>query len=61
MKKLFTIVSTATFFAVTCSLIDQFIWNNDFYWLNAAIGFVAGAALVLLGHTKTDKESDHVA
>lgn len=59
MKKLLSIVSTATFFAVACSLIDQFIWNNDFHWLNAAIGFVAGAALVLLG--KTDSRSDTIA
>ena len=58
MKKLLTIVFTATFFAVTCSLIDQFIWNNDFYWLNAAIGFVAGAALVLLANT--DSHSDTI-
>ena len=53
MKKLLTILTTATFFAVACSLIDQFVWNNDFYWLNAGIGFIAGAALVLLSKTKT--------
>ena len=57
MKKLLTIITTATFFAITCSLIDQFVWNNDFYWFNAAIGFIAGAALVLLGgsNSQTDK------
>jgi len=59
MKKLLTIVFTATFFAIACSLIDQFIWNNDFHWINAAIGFVAGAALVFLG-TSGD-HSDPVA
>lgn len=56
MKKLFSIIFVATFFAVACSLIDQLIWDNDFYWLNAAIGFIAGAALVLLA--KSDSNSD---
>ena len=59
MKKLLTIVSTATFFALACSLIDQFVWNNDFYWLNAGIGFIAGAALVLL--SKTHSNNDTIA
>lgn len=48
MKKLLTLITTATFFAVICSLIDQVVWNNDFNWVNAAVGFIAGAALVLL-------------
>ena len=48
MKKILTIFTTATFFAVACSLIDQIVWNNDFYWLNAGIGFIIGAVLVLL-------------
>jgi len=51
MKKLFVLLSTATSFAIACSLIDQFVWNNDFYWVNALIGFIAGAALVLLAST----------
>jgi hypothetical protein len=61
MKKLLTILTTATFFAVTCSLIDQFVWHNEFYWLNAAIGFIAGAALVLLGSSpaKSNKTITH--
>lgn len=60
MKKLITILSTATFFAVICSLIDQLIWNNDFYWVNAAVGFVTGAALVLLG-SSSDRKPDSLA
>ncbi|WP_198264296.1 hypothetical protein [sulfur-oxidizing endosymbiont of Gigantopelta aegis] len=48
MKKIITILTTATFFAISCSLIDQVIWNNDFYWLNAGIGFFIGAVLVIL-------------
>lgn len=51
MKKLLTLLVTATFFAIACSLIDQFVWNNDFYWVNAAVGFIVGAALVLLSKT----------
>lgn len=51
MKKILTLLTTATFFAIACSLIDQLVWNNDFYWVNAAVGFIAGAALVLLGGT----------
>jgi len=49
MKKFFTIIITATFFAIIISLIDQFVWHNDFYWLNAGVGFLVGAALVILG------------
>ena len=52
MKRLLTLLATATFFAIACSLIDHYVWNNDFYWLNAAVGFIAGAALVLLSHPK---------
>lgn len=56
MKKIITLLTTATFFAIACSLIDQFVWNNDFYWINVIIGFIAGAALVLLG---TDSSRSH--
>lgn len=59
MKKLLTIVTTATFFAIAFSLIDQFVWNNDFYWLNAGIGFLAGAILVIL--SGTGHKTHHVA
>lgn len=48
MKKLLTILTTATFFAIACSLIDQIVWNNDFHWLNAGVGFITGAVLALL-------------
>ncbi len=54
MRKLLTIVTTATFFAIAFSLIDQIVWNNDFYWLNAVIGFLAGAILVILKQTTPD-------
>lgn len=60
MKKLLSIIFTATFFAIACSLIDQLIWDNDFYWLNAAVGFIAGAALVLLAKSD-DGNSDTIA
>lgn len=59
MKRLLTIVTTATFFAIAFSLIDQFVWNNDFYWLNAGIGFFAGAILVIL--SKPTHKTDHFA
>jgi len=49
MKKLLTVLVSATFFAITFSLIDQFVWHNDFYWFNAGVGFLVGAALVILG------------
>jgi len=51
MKKIITILTTATFFAIACSLIDQVVWNNDFYWLNALIGFITGGVLALLSKT----------
>ncbi|MCW8932614.1 MAG: hypothetical protein OQL19_20565 [Gammaproteobacteria bacterium] len=51
MKKIVTILTTATFFAIACSLTDQLIWNNDFYWINAFIGFLIGATLALLSNT----------
>lgn len=57
MKKVITLLATATFFALVCSLIDQFVWNNDFYWINVAIGFIAGAALVLLGSPSNTKKT----
>ena len=50
MKKLFTIIITAIFFVIVVSLIDQFVWHNDFYWLSAVIGFITGATLVILGN-----------
>lgn len=59
MKKLLTILTTATFFAIAFSLIDQIVWNNDFYWMNACIGFVAGAVMVLLNNAS--KHSNHLA
>ena len=49
MKKIITLLTTATFFAIACSLIDQLVWNNDFNWVNVIIGFIAGAVLVFLG------------
>ncbi|MCU7940757.1 MAG: hypothetical protein KZQ64_00505 [gamma proteobacterium symbiont of Bathyaustriella thionipta] len=60
MKKLLTIVTTATFFAIAFSLIDQFVWNNDFYWLNAGIGFLAGAILVILSKP-INKTNNYIA
>lgn len=60
MKKIITILTTATFFAIACSLIDQLVWSNDFYWLNAMIGFVAGAALVLLSKASISKPNSLV-
>ncbi len=53
MKKILTVLTTATFFAIVCSLIDQHIWNNDFYWVNAFIGFITGAVLAILSKTTT--------
>ncbi|MCW8932613.1 MAG: hypothetical protein OQL19_20560 [Gammaproteobacteria bacterium] len=51
MKKIITVLTTATFFAIACSLIDQLVWNNDFYWVNAFVGFATGAILALLSNT----------
>ncbi len=59
MRKLLTVITTATFFAIAFSLIDQYVWNNDFYWLNAGIGFFAGAILVIL--SKPDNKPNHFA
>jgi len=59
MRKFLTIVTTATFFAIAFSLIDQYVWNNDFYWLNAGIGFLAGAILVIL--SKPGNKPNHFA
>ena len=59
MRKLLTVITTATFFAIAFSLIDQYVWNNDFYWLNAGIGFLAGAFLVIL--SKPDNKPNHFA
>ncbi len=56
MKKIITILTTATFFAIACSLIDQVVWNNEFYWVNAFIGFITGGILALLSKTSV---SDH--
>ena len=60
MKKSLILLTTASFFAISCSIIDQFIWNNEFSWLNVIIGFIAGAALVLLSssssHAPTNKQ-----
>ncbi|MCP3852098.1 MAG: hypothetical protein GY694_17940 [Gammaproteobacteria bacterium] len=56
MKKIITILTTATFFAIACSLIDQVVWNNEFYWINAFIGFITGGILALLSKTSV---SDH--
>jgi hypothetical protein len=62
MKKIATIITTATFFAITCSLIDQLIWNNDFYWLNAGIGFFIGAVLVILSKSEHPvRKTDSIA
>ncbi len=61
MKKIITLLSTATFFAIACSLIDQFVWNNDFNWMNAIIGFIAGAALVLLGSNSSNSHTNKMA
>lgn len=55
MKKIITILTTATFFAIACSLIDQLVWNNDFYWLNAMVGFVTGGVLAILSKTTVHK------
>ncbi len=61
MKKLLTILTTATFFAIACSLIDQFVWNNDFQWLNVLIGFAAGTALVLLSNNSPKQHTNKMA
>ncbi len=55
MKKIITILTTATFFAIACSLIDQFVWNNDFYWMNAMVGFITGAILAILSKAPVQK------
>ena len=60
MRKIITILTTATFFAIACSLIDQLVWNNDFYWLNAGIGFFIGAALVILS-TPSSRKTGSIA
>ena len=60
MKKIITILTTATFFAIACSLIDQLVWNNDFYWLNAGIGFFIGAVLVILS-TPSSRKTGSIA
>ncbi len=61
MKKLTTLLTTATFFAIACSLIDQFVWNNDFNWVNAIIGFIAGALLVILGSDSSRTQTNKMA
>ena len=60
MKRIITTLTTATFFAIACSLIDQLVWNNDFYWLNAAIGFFIGAILVILS-TPSSRKTGSIA
>ncbi len=60
MKRIITTLTTATFFAIACSLIDQLVWNNDFYWLNAGIGFFIGAALVILS-TPSSRKTGSIA
>ncbi len=59
MKKLLTLIATASFFAITFSLIDQLVWDNDFYWTNALIGFSAGILLVILG--KPEKKDHYLS
>ena len=55
MKRIITILTTATFFAIACSLIDQLVWSNEFYWENAFIGFFVGGILALLSKTSVRK------
>lgn len=55
MKKIITILATATFFAIACSLIDQIVWSNEFYWVNAFVGFLTGGILALLSKTHVTK------
>lgn len=59
MRKLLSVITTATFFAIAFSLIDQYVWNNDFYWLNAGIGFAAGAIMAIL--SKPTHKTNHYA
>jgi len=61
MKKIITLLTTATFFALSCSLIDCYIWNNNFSIVNMFVGFIAGAALVLLSDSnkKSLREIEH--
>ncbi|GEM_PF-3501214 len=61
MKKIITLLTTATFFAIACSLIDQFVWNNDFNWVNVIIGFIAGAVLVVLGGDSSRSHTNKMA
>ena len=61
MKKLTTLLTTATFFAIACSLIDQFVWNNEFNWVNVIIGFIAGALLVILGSDSSRPHTNKMA
>ena len=60
MKKIISILATATFFAIACSLIDQFVWSNDFYWFNVFVGFFTGAVLALLSNSSV-KDQDFIA
>lgn len=55
MKKIITILTTATFFAIACSLIDQLVWSNEFYWANAFVGFFTGAILAILSKSPIKK------
>ena len=61
MKKIITLLTTATFFAIACSLIDQLVWNNDFNWVNVIIGFIAGAVLVVLGSDSSRSHTNKMA
>ncbi len=61
MKKILTTLTTAIFFAIACSLIDQLIWNNDFYWINAFVGFFTGAILAILSKTQHTKDTNFIA
>ncbi len=57
MRKFITLLTTATFFAIACSLIDQLVWHNEFNWINSIIGFATGTALVLLSDCESTKKN----
>ncbi len=57
MKKIVTLITTATFFAIACSLTDQFIWQNGFSWGIVITGFLAGSMMVLLSHSNNKRGS----
>ncbi len=53
-----SLITTALFFAITCSFMDQQILGNDFNWTKVWVSSLAGMSFVLISAYKQSKNND---